>query len=144
MQNLSNATRTRFQLNSIPEKNSKNVKKVFLPFLSLRTLLLYLLLYEEKEEICVATGKIISSHSDFPPLPYSESFSYTFLLFLLCYFLHPCVCYMSEKRFSSFEISGAISHLPTYILHIFPLMKWYHEHSFEIKYAFLFWWEIYK
>lgn len=60
MQNLSNATTTRIQLNSIPEKKSKNVKFFFhLPPFSI----LFLPYYTNILRICVATRKIISSTS---------------------------------------------------------------------------------
>lgn len=115
MQNPSNATTTRFQLNSIPEKNSKNVKKVFLSLSPSA----HCCCMSTKKKICVATGKLYH-HSDFPPLPHV-------FRFLLCY-LFTSVCLLCvRQRLSSRYFSNIRANFSP-PMRTPSIMKWYHEH----------------
>lgn len=130
MQNLSNATTTRFQLNSIPEKNSKNVKKVFSAFLPPHAVAVPCAIREERRDMR-GNGENYIITFWLPSLATLVFFVYIFIFSVL---LFTSVCLLRvRKRFSSLNIQAISTSHP---MHIFRLMKWYHEHSFEIKYDF--------
>lgn len=132
MQNLSNATTTRFQLNSIPEKNSKNVKKVFSAFLPPHAVAVPCAIREERRDMR-GNGENYIITFWLPSLATLVFFVYIFIFSVL---LFTSVCLLRvRKRFSSLNIQAISTSHP---MHIFPLMKWYHEHSFEIKHDFFF------
>lgn len=126
MQNLSNATTTRFNWIRYQKKSSKNVKKTFFPSLTPSTVLLKM-----AKDICVATGKIISSLLYFPPFAASHSRTWTFFSIP---FLYPCVCCdVSEKEFSyemgNFFLLSNHHHSKFCIC----IMKWYHWHCVKLN-----------